>query len=158
MERGIVRDLLAAVPSEFGPGPLKIRSRGQGNDPPDCEVETASGVLIGIEVSELVDAKHAGGSPTQWAEWDALKLREMVGARLVRKDQAAHIKGGPYARYVLALFTDEPLLSAPALRKHLENDSFGPFRLITDAWILSAPFPGEPNVPLKLNLVRSDAA
>jgi hypothetical protein len=33
----------------------RLRSRGQGNDPPDCEAIDSEGRTIGIEVTELVD-------------------------------------------------------------------------------------------------------
>jgi hypothetical protein len=49
--------ILAQFLSSHGLAVSKLRHRGEGNDPPDCELELVSGELIGIEITELVDQK-----------------------------------------------------------------------------------------------------
>ena len=142
-EHGVAQEWLNSISNRGCASSWRLRSRGTGHDPPDCEAESESGVRIGIEVTELVDQQHAGGAATNWAKWDAAKLRGHISQRLARKDDPSRVKDGPYARYIVVLFTDEPLLSANRLRKLLDGAEFGPFKLIDAAWVLSFYVPGE---------------
>ena len=157
MERGIAQELLDAISPDFANKSLQARARGQGNDPPDCEVELEPGVRIGIEVSELVDQHHAGGSPSDWAVWSPEKLYVLVTDRLSRKDRPSLVKGGPYAKYMLVLFTDEPMLTAATIRQYFDGKAFGPCALIDAAWILTSYMPGELHPHIRLNLMQQDA-
>jgi hypothetical protein len=152
-ELGVDRDLLESIARESGNKAWKVRSRGAGNDPPDCEATDEHGNRIGIEVTELVDQRHAGGESTNWAEWDELKTRAYVAERLARKDDSSQLNGGPYHHYYVILFTDEPMLPARRLRELLQHATFGPFRLIDGAWVLASYEPGEavPHVALKIS-------
>ena len=152
-ELGVARDLLESLARESGNEPWKVRSRGAGNDPPDCEATDNHGKRVGIEVTELVDQQHAGGEPTNWAEWDERKTQAYVRERLARKDDPSKLKGGPYDHYYVILFTDEPMLPARRLRELLQHTTFGPFRLIDRAWAIASYEPGEavPHVALKIS-------
>jgi len=152
-ELGVAQDLLESLARESGTKPWKVRSRGVGNDPPDCEATDEHGKRIGIEITELVDQQHAGGESTNWSEWDELKTQEYVAERLASKDDPSHLQGGPYHKYYVILFTDEPMLPARRLRLLLEHATFGPFRLIDGAWVLASYEPGEtvPHVALRIS-------
>ncbi len=152
-ELDVARDLLESIARESGNDPWKVRSRGAGNDPPDCEAVDEHGKRVGIEVTELVDQQHAGGESTNWSEWDEVKTRAYVGERLARKDDPSKVKGGPYQHYYVILFTDEPMVPARRLRDLLQHVTFGPFRLIDRAWVLASYEPGEavPHLALKIS-------
>jgi hypothetical protein len=100
----------------------ELRHRGEGNDPPDCELELESGELIGIEITELVNQKtverHASAQkrglppdPSDVASWTPASLIGGISARLRAKDVPIDKrKGGPFARYVVLISTDEPMI------------------------------------------------
>jgi hypothetical protein len=139
-ERGVAEEFLSQVTNLLG-GPFSnLRARGQGQDPPDCEALNARGQRLGIEVTELVDRKaiarsrRRGGSV--WAEWDRAKLVTALADRLRAKDVPGNVKGGPYDRYVLLTFTDEPELSLDRVAELLTGQSFARPTLITDGYLL----------------------
>jgi hypothetical protein len=127
VEEAHAADVLARYLREIEKLPIvDVRSRGLGNDPPDCELELEGGQLIGIEISEVVDEKavriHAARRKalknasasrliavgSKDANWSRDALVAYIGERLKRKDvHPDRRKGGPYSRYVVALPTDE---------------------------------------------------
>jgi len=117
-----------------------LKSRGRGNDPPDCEAEDLKGNHIGIEVTELVDPlaienlKKTG--TYEWAEWDQAKLIRAIQNRLSAKDNPANIKGGPYSVYVVIVHTDEPYLNKTFVTAQLSSISFKHNQLINRAFLL----------------------
>ena len=58
-ELGIVTDFLPFYQRVAGVQVVDIKARGDGNDPPDCEIITADGFRIAVEVTELVDESAA---------------------------------------------------------------------------------------------------
>jgi hypothetical protein len=112
-EYGVVQSFhesLSAVGEAFF---NSYESRGEGNDPPDCEAQSLSGQRIGIEVTELVDGASIGaakvGHATGWGPpfTESDILREL-GERIARKDKPTDVKGGPYDQYLLVIYCDEP--------------------------------------------------
>lgn len=148
-ELGVARQLIESLGLSDS---WRIRSRGQGNDPPDCEAENSEGRRIGIEVTELVDEEHAGGPAVDWANWDRDEVLATICQRLVRKDSPTKVKGDPYDSYVLIICTDEAMLTAARLREMLDGFKFGPFDLIDRAWILRSYIPDEGYQPVRLEL------
>jgi hypothetical protein len=123
-----------------------LRSRGRGNDPPDCEAEDLKGNSIGIEVTELVDPlaieKLKNTGTYEWAEWDQAKLIRAIQKRLSAKDSPANIKGGPYAVYVVIVHTDEPYLNKTFVTEQLSGICFEPAQLVSRAFLLLSYDPG----------------
>jgi hypothetical protein len=117
-----------------------IRSRGLGNDPPDCEAEDLCGDLVGIEVTELVDSEAIKAFINrgffEGAEWDRDKLIRTIDERLRAKDKPDKVKGGPYRNYLLVIHTDEPHLNATNAGKLLRNVQFTKRKLISRAFLL----------------------
>jgi hypothetical protein len=62
MERGAVRGVL----EQAGLDVQRLRSRGRGDDPPDCEA-MIGGLLCGIEVTELIATNVGIKHPGEWA-------------------------------------------------------------------------------------------
>lgn len=93
--------------------PGKISPRGQGNDPPDCEIISPDGKVLGVEVTELVCEKavkkYKATKIDDWADWDRPRLHKTLSDRVIEKDKAK-IKGGPYESYYFIIYTDEPAL------------------------------------------------
>jgi len=156
-ERGVAQELLDGIGPHVGGRCLRVRSTGAGNDPPDCVADLEAGGQVGIEVTELVDQAHAGGSPTKWAFWDVDKFRSLINQRLHRKDDPSTVKGGPYVKYIVALHTDEPLLSAAQVREYLQGATFGPFRLIDAAWVVVSHEPPDGCLCIPVPFTRQDA-
>lgn len=118
-------------------------SRGD-QDPPDCEARV-DGCLTGVEVTELVHRQtlerslkalklRAQGKEPHKAEayfvWDRADLLGALQARIDAKDRAI-LKGGPYERYILVVYTDEMFLSASQVEQWLKGATFRADR-ITD--------------------------
>lgn len=102
-----------------------------------------------------MDQEHAGGDPTDWADWTPDRLRKEIANRLKRKDRRDKIKGGPYEKYVVLLYTDEPMLTMSRVSEFLENSAFGPFDLIDAAWIVTSYHPHESSGRYQLELTPS---
>ncbi len=130
-----------------------VKSRGQGNDPPDCEAEDYLGNRLGIEVTELVDPTAIKNFKTtgvyEWAEWDREKIIKAITERLNSKDNPERIKGGPYTTYVVIIHTDEPWLNANYVSDLLKGVRFRKRRLIDRAFLLLSfdPNPGVMGYP-----------
>jgi len=148
-ELGVAEEL---VPSLDLSAPWCLRSRGLGNDPPDCEAEDAEGRRIGIEVTELVDPDYASGREAGSADWDREETLDAIRTRLARKDSPTELKGGPYDLYVLIMYTDEDMLSPNQLRRLLDDSTFGPCSLIDQAWIVTSYVPNEAYPTIRLTL------
>ena len=158
-ERGVVKNFCEALEKrgEVFLNSATVVSRGQGNDPPDCEARDLDGNLVGIEVTELVDPKAIQavkvGQPYAWAEWDSPKLIAAVNDRLHKKDVPGRIKGGPYKSYVLLIHTDEPILNEHYVKVLLKKTCFAKRNLIDRAFLLISYDPESRSYPfLELNL------
>ncbi len=105
-----------------------IESRGQGNDPPDCQAKDAEGNHLAIEVTELVDPKmvelHQHEKSYAFAKWDKLKFVAKLNERLEAKNYTKSFKGGPYDIKWLVIHTDEFVLTAKKVIPWLEGESF----------------------------------
>ena len=140
-EYGVVRLFCEALEKECKPfiDSNSIFSRGRGNDPPDCEASDLDGNLIGIEVTELVDPEaiiaFKKDQIYEWAEWDKTKLIDAINNRLDAKNIPDRIKGGPYASYILIIYTDEPFLNADYIKDSLKGYRFAMRNLIDRAFL-----------------------
>lgn len=116
-----------------------LRSRVDGEDPPDCE-GLVDGQWCGIEVTELVDREtlkasmkglkqHPDGSGGMYLNWTKEQLVGALQDRIRRKDKVPN--GGPYKRYFLVIVTDEFMLTSDMVGAYLEGAVFQA-ELITD--------------------------
>ena len=125
-EWGVVARLSESFEQSGETGFADIRSRGRGNDPPDCEAMLA-GERIAIEVTELVCAEAVrafkAGCVYEWAAWSKERFCSAVSELITRKNaRFSALKGGPYpAGYALVIFTDEPLLDKNTVSDYLQD-------------------------------------
>jgi|GEM_PF-4280385 hypothetical protein len=132
MEWGAVCEILVAAG-------LKIEGdvTNRTDDPPDCEA-VIDGERCGIEATELVhqealeQTKHTG-QELHFA-WDKESFCRELQARITRKDCADKVKGGPYRRYILVVFTDELFLDRKTVETFIAGVSFRA-TFITDAFL-----------------------
>jgi hypothetical protein len=124
-------------------------------DPPDVVGIQGDGSLVAIEVTELVDEEVIAhnvhtmretegedfierGKRLVYRDWDKPGLIEAVGALLSEKD-VKRLNGGPFARYVVALHTDEMALTHADADEWLRDHIFGGMRQVTEAYLLLSP-------------------
>jgi hypothetical protein len=145
--------VLEAADIEF----MNLRHRGEGRDPPDCEVEI-DGVLCGIELTEFVHrralersikAHKAGSQQRYYFEWTREQLREEIA----KKDQPRDLKDGPWERYFLVFWTGEMRLGIEELTKFLNGVVFE-CELITDAFIGLDYHPGQGYPAIRIPVLR----
>jgi hypothetical protein len=120
-ELGAARTILEAA----GLSVARLTSRTHGEDPPDCE-GIVDGASVGIEVTELV---HQGAleqslkDRTVYFVWDQQALSEAIQEIVTRKSEAQW-QGGPYARRLLVVYTDEFVLNGNSVERFLEGQRF----------------------------------
>jgi hypothetical protein len=126
-----------------------LRSRPETEQPPDCE-GTINGQRCAFEDTELAHERmlkrsikagrqrSAGQTPSKPEAhfvWDQASLLAALQQRINEKDEgAARAKGGPYARYMLVVWTEEMYLYRDAVEKFLADVCFRAMR-ITDAFL-----------------------
>ena len=131
-ERGIATEILGQADVDVA----DLRSRKQGEDPPDCEA-TLDGRVSGIEVTELIDQAslernlREPNSP-EYFDWDKTTFLAKLQERIDAKDR--EWKGEPYERRVLVIHTDEHVLDRDIVSRFLEEARFRA-TLITDAFL-----------------------
>ena len=139
-EVGVVLSLFESLLAKEGLHYSKLRTRGQGNDPPDCEAAAPDGKRVGIEVTELVDPlgirNAKAGRRYEWSTWDKAKLESYVLSRIAAKDDPAELKGGPYERYWVVIHCDEPELSHDRVRSLLNGWAGTTTTLADEAFLL----------------------
>jgi hypothetical protein len=67
--------------------------------------------LIGIEATELVAQEvikqfKCDGIPA-WKDWSPETFLALLESRIAKKDSPKEVKGGPYSKYFLVVYTDE---------------------------------------------------
>jgi hypothetical protein len=132
-ERGIATEILR----QGGVDVADMRSRKQGEDPPDCEA-TLDGRVSGVEVTELIDQPSLERnlreleSPPEYFDWDKPTFLAALQKRIDAKDRKW--RGGRYERRVLVIHTDEFELNRDIVSRFLESARFRA-TLITDAFL-----------------------
>ena len=119
-------------------------------DPPDCVCLDEAGNIVAIEVTEVVSeeaARLTAQGQDVMRVWNPGELREHIASRLTDKD-SKHFNGGPFAKTVVCLFTDEPMLTPPQVRDELRTASFGPFSQVTAAYLVMSYDPSSKSYPV----------
>jgi hypothetical protein len=142
-ERGAAQEILR----EAGCKVDGLISREVGLDPPDCEA-IVDGRWTGIEVTELVHRKTLERSlkalkqraigkeperPEAYFIWNKDNLVSELQGHLNLKDRAK-LKGGPYERYILVIYSDEMFLDQESVSRFLKEAIFRT-DMITDAFL-----------------------
>jgi hypothetical protein len=141
-ELGVVNYLLASMAAEQQEQFNQVKSRGRGNDPPDCEARDGDGQRVAIEVTELVDAQgianYQAGRTDDWVIWTREQFLAGIEERLAAKARrTTALKDGPYpGGYAVVIFTDEPHLTQAAVGAYLANHHFPPFTGLNMAFLL----------------------
>lgn len=131
-------------------------------DPPDCIISDRNGSLVGVEVTEFVSAeairRNERGDKV-YRNWQLNEVIQKLNALILNKD-AKEFQGGPYAKKILVIFTDEIILlaSQEEYKKGLLGQFFGPVKQINEAYFLFS-YDGIDRYPyIKLCLNRSDVS
>ena len=128
-----------------------FKSRGQGNDPPDCEATNDDGRRIGIEVTELVDGAAIAAAKERKFVWQDPPEAQSVVERvsdIIRNKDGATVLGGPYDQYILVIYCDDPGYLDFQVREAIGKTQFGPTHLIDRAYFLESYCPWEGSCPL----------
>lgn len=137
-----------------------FKSRGENNDPPDCEAMSLEGARIGIEVTELVvEDSIRARKRSQSIPWKPLtkrQLYDLLRTRIEKKGQTSDVKGGPYSQYVLIIYCDEPAVLDSGLIEYIRSCEFGAAKLLDRVFFLMSYTPWEKCCPfIELKLKRS---
>ncbi len=145
-ERGLVATFSEAAASEPGLPFRNIRSRAEGEDPPDCEAIDSHGRLIAIEVTELVDgtaiAEVRRTGRNLVATWDSSRIRTRI-EELLRTKDAKVLNGGPYDEYVVLIHTDEMMITSDAIIHALNGYSLPRLKQVHRAYVFLSYQDGE---------------
>ena len=165
-EQDVVQNLLKAMESRgeakyFGP----VRPPSSG-DPPDCVVFDRDGNQIAVEVTEFVSGKaieknwkikRDSQKTLQdfiYRDWRPNEVIKEINCIIQKKDGKT-FHGGPYAKKILVIFTDEYTLFSSRFEyaKLLPKRSFGPVKQIDEAYFLFSYAESDEGYPyIKLSL------
>jgi hypothetical protein len=114
MEWRAVREILLTA------GRIEGDVTNRTDDPPDCEA-VIDGERCGIEATELVHQEALQRTKQSGQElhfvWDKENFCRELQSRITRKDRADNVKGAPYQRYILVIFTDEFFLTSGTIKQ-----------------------------------------
>jgi len=113
------------------------------NDPPDCVVLDQEGRKVAVEVTELVSSeaiKKNQGKKLEdriYRDWRPNEVVTKINDIIQNKDGKT-FKGGPYAKKILLIFTDEDTLLSRRFEyaRLLQEQSFGPVKQIDEVYFL----------------------
>lgn len=127
-------------------------------DPPDCEAQI-DGLLVGIEVTELVDQKaierfKRTKNSFQFSDWTEQTLESALSKRIRRKDVPEQVQEYRYDRYLLVIHCDEPELTAQRV-EHYASRFSAVTKLIDEALLILSYDPKLGRCPLiRLNVKK----
>ena len=113
-----IAEKLAKSLAEQGRAEVReLVSNADPNELPDCHARL-DGELIGIEVTELIEARQ------QWSDWSLERFKERLAAIIAKKDQKAGTPERVAAlsrlhQLWLVIATDEPLLVPKLIGEYL---------------------------------------
>jgi len=156
-ERGIVNQLFSSM-WEAGGCPFSNVAIAE-HDPPDCTATDGNGNTVGIEVSEMVDEEAVRRN--QQGEqvirlWGADSVIDHLQRILDNKDSKAY-QGGPYARLILVVHSDEPEMMPGCYATAIKQHKFNWTAQIDAAYLLFSydPSPNRPDYPfIRLSLSK----
>jgi hypothetical protein len=97
------------------------------DDPPDTLLLSTSNHRVGVEVTEIVDdatvarhrhrKKEGAAQPYDWAEWTLEELTASIVQAIERKDKKLAGRRDGYDELIVALVTDEPMITFDLARR-----------------------------------------
>lgn len=142
------------------------------HDPPDVLLISTSGERVGVEVTELVDPatverhrhrKKIGANHSyDWANWSEDTLAKSLVNAVERKDEKLAARTKDYDELILALATDEPMITLTLAEQALRKVSVSVEHLHRAYFILSYHPSADLNIfpegvpVLPVTLVRGD--
>ena len=149
-ELGVVREWLHSI--ESGGEAAYLNPIPAPSDPPDYVVFDREGRLVAVEVTEFVDEEairqNLHGDKVsqprtpveeveQVEEVEEIKVITKINGIIQKKDGKV-FKGGPYAKKILLIFTDEPTLVSRRFEyaEFLPKRSFGPVKQVDEVYFL----------------------
>lgn len=164
-ELGIVKEWLRSMESRgeaaySNPTPFS-------DDPPDCVVFDRVGRKVAVEVTELVSRKAIEKNlkierdpkktwkDSIYRDWKPNDVIAEIN-RIIQEKDGKTFNGGPYAKKILVIHTDEFRLlidREEVYERYLPSQSFGPVQHIDEAYLLFSyePDVGYPYIQLPLN-------
>ena len=143
-ELGVVKDWLRSMESK---GEAEYSNPSSvPNDPPDCVVQDREGREVAVEVVEFVSKEAIEENQGKaredqvYRDWRPNEVIKEINCIIQKKDGKT-FHGGPYAKKILVIFTDEDTLviSRFEYAKSLPKQSFGPVKQIDEAYFLFSP-------------------
>ena len=110
---------------------------------PDCEVNTSTGKLCGIEVTELVDSeciKLNEKNNDVYRHWSNEDIIEGIEKRLRKKDTGSH--GGKYQKLIVLIHTDEFEIDYETFNKIIIEHEFSGLKNIDEAYLVYSYYHG----------------
>jgi hypothetical protein len=166
-ELGVVRALLESAREDAR---LAFREIQLGDpDPPDAIGTRADGARAAIEVTELIDEEVTAHNVRVARETEGLEVIERLKGRVERVWEEAEfvaaiderlrakdgktLQGGPFAQYIVAMQTDEAMLTPADAAGWLAGRTFTGMKQITDAYLLFSHRPDVDGCPhIRLNV------
>ena len=158
-ELGIVKEWLRSMESRgeaaySNPIPFS-------DDPPDCVVFDRAGREVAVEVTELVSSKAIKKNQGKkledrvYRDWRPHEVITKIND-IIRNKDGKTFNGGPYAKKILLIHTDEFRLlidREEIYEQYLPSQSFGPVKQIDEAYLLFSyePDVGYPYIKLPLH-------
>ena len=140
-ELGVVKDWLRSMESK---GEAEYSNPSSvPNDPPDCVVQDREGREVAVEVVEFVSKEAIEENQGKaredqvYRDWRPNEVIKEINCIIQKKDGKT-FHGGPYAKKILVIFTDEDTLFSSRFEyaKLLPKRSFGPVKQIDEAYFL----------------------
>ena len=167
IEQSTVQELLRSMESRGESEYSGLILPPPSGDPPDCIVFDRSGRPVAVEVTEFVSRKaieknlkiKRDPQKTQqdsiYRDWSLNEVVEKLND-IIRNKDGKTFKGGPYAKTILVIHTDEFRLLIDregVYERDLPSQSFGPVKQIDEAHLLFSyePGVGSPYIKLPLN-------
>jgi hypothetical protein len=146
MEAGIAVDFCEALARNHGityslASESEIADRP--TDPPDAVLKDASGSLVGLEITELVNADAIAAQVAGRPDYEAIALRfdehdavELLHAMVARKELAAINVGPLFADYLLLFHCAERWVPRRELASAIAAHAWPPTRGIRAAYVM----------------------
>jgi hypothetical protein len=119
-------------------------------DPPDVVCLDPCGRSVAVEIVEAVsqEAAHANAKGREvYRDWRPGEFAKHVEA-LVLGEDAKSLHGGPYSRYIVCVFTDEPAVDVPFATSQLALVRLAQLRQISAAYLLMSYDPHSGGYPV----------
>ncbi|MEH0700685.1 hypothetical protein [Vibrio owensii] len=123
----------------------KLVSLSLAEDPPDVEILTDNKRRIGVEITELVNAKaielqikEHHKYVFELLSWNAEKFLKVLQSIISSKADKCGSVSDKYDELTLLIFTDEPMLTSETMKTYLDGASFTDSEKFSSIYILTS--------------------